>query len=511
MSDKPGIACYLRTSTEDQGGGLATQRAECVRFCERHGLAEPSVYEDEITGTTRLEDRPAGRRLLEDARAGRITKLVTYKLDRLGRSTLVTLTAIQALEAAGVEILCAAEPFDSTTAPGRFLISTLASVAELERCNIVARTTAGLHRRAREGYHAAGHVPYGYVLSAEKKLVPDETPLPGSTVSPAAVVRMIFEMIGGGASSQTVADRLYATGIRAPKGSDSRWASCSVRRIARNPTYRGLRVWGPRRKRAGGKIIQSECTAIVDGATWQAAQAGLARNFSNSKRNCRRDFLLRGVLRCAACGRRLIGGGGSNPVYRCTGRHPARQLRADALEAAIWKDCETIVRNPNDAVAELARKQTLGRSEQAFATKRLRDLRKQLAGKDAERERTIALHRRGLITDGEAERDLDLARQEREALAAELVTLEDAGARAREAQGRLDAAGVLLAALNRRLDAGPLSFETRRRVVLALVDRVEVAIRGSRATLDIAVTAHYVLQPPQEGTGVCRSLSWDNE
>src|SRR4051812_45312312 len=83
------VACYARVSTEDQAERqtVAAQTDFLRRYCDLHGLPVAGVYVDDgISGATPLEDRPEGRRLLQDAESGAFTVVSVYRLDRLGRS-----------------------------------------------------------------------------------------------------------------------------------------------------------------------------------------------------------------------------------------------------------------------------------------------------------------------------------------------------------------------------------------------------------------------------------------
>ena len=118
-----GDAVYLRVSSEEQRErqSIETQRAEALRYCGAHSIASPTVYADDgVSGTIPFERRPAGGQLLQDARNGKVSRLIVYKLDRLGRDTRIILDAIRQLEDVGVEIAATSEPYDSATPAGRF-------------------------------------------------------------------------------------------------------------------------------------------------------------------------------------------------------------------------------------------------------------------------------------------------------------------------------------------------------------------------------------------------------
>lgn len=71
-------AYYMRTSHYLQNIGTQIDKVEAGWI----------VYEDKgISGRISFQDRPAGKKLLEDIRRGRISSVVVLRLDRLGRST----------------------------------------------------------------------------------------------------------------------------------------------------------------------------------------------------------------------------------------------------------------------------------------------------------------------------------------------------------------------------------------------------------------------------------------
>jgi site-specific DNA recombinase len=133
------VGLYSRVSTEDQTdrGTIKGQRDFLTNFAQLYGLEVSGEYVDDgFSGTLPLGDRPDGRRLLEDANQGRFGVVLVYRLDRLGRSLSALLEANAALEALGVTIRSATEPFDTSTPIGRFLFQLLGSLAELEKSTI---------------------------------------------------------------------------------------------------------------------------------------------------------------------------------------------------------------------------------------------------------------------------------------------------------------------------------------------------------------------------------------
>src|SRR5215213_10600879 len=101
------VALYLRVSSEEQRDRetIEIQDDFLEQYRALYDLEVADVYKDDgISGTIPLHERPEGRRLLEDAKAGNFDTVLVYKLDRLGRTLLVIVDAHDRLAEAGVAL-----------------------------------------------------------------------------------------------------------------------------------------------------------------------------------------------------------------------------------------------------------------------------------------------------------------------------------------------------------------------------------------------------------------------
>src|ERR687893_754538 len=204
------VALCLRVSSEEQRERetIEIQDEFLSQYCRLYGLDVAGVYKDDgVSGTIPLHERPEGRRLLEDAQAGRFDAVLVYKLDRLGRSLLVIVDAHDRLQQAGVALRSATEPIDTSTPSGRLIFQMLASFAEYDRANIRERTQDGLHRALRNGKQL-GMIPYGYDIAPNGSfvIVEDE----------AKIVREIIANIAAGATLYSEAERLNDEDVPSP-------------------------------------------------------------------------------------------------------------------------------------------------------------------------------------------------------------------------------------------------------------------------------------------------------
>ena len=100
--------------------------------------------------------------------------------------------------------------------------------------------------------------------------------------------------------SQLEALRTYIQeeGIPTSRGAVQRQPT-AVFRMLTNPAYKG----SYRYRQSGQEEILIPVPALVDEATWQAAQAQLLANSQYSRRNNgRHQYLLRDLVRCPRCG-----------------------------------------------------------------------------------------------------------------------------------------------------------------------------------------------------------------
>ncbi len=127
---------YTRVSTRKQvdGYGLEVQRNEILG---KYPTA--AIIEEQYTGTKL--DRPVFNELLESLQADDI--LVVSKLDRFARNTVEGIRVVEQLFKKKVAIHILNIGLLEDTPMGRFFLTTMLAVAELERNMIVERTQTG--------------------------------------------------------------------------------------------------------------------------------------------------------------------------------------------------------------------------------------------------------------------------------------------------------------------------------------------------------------------------------
>ena len=370
----PIVVGYARVSTDLQREkeSIRTQ-VECIeRECLSRGWRLGEVYcDDGISGTLPLEARPAGARLLRDARAGKFKALVVYKADRIGRDVLVNEMAARALhDELGVGVHGVAESIELGTPIGRAMFTFQSAIGKLERENTLRRSRDATHRLAREGTWLGGIVPYGYRVEGkdrEARLVLSTEVDVRTGLSEVEVMQLVYRWSGDeGVSCIEIANRLNARGVPTSYTRDGRkvppsaslangdaadiscaledgldaganeesapatadiprgkrrvatrgvWRAGRVRNMLVETTYKGIHTWGKRRSRKAASssqqteplLIERAVPAIVDAELWARAQETLRRNRLCRPDIVKRKYLLRGLIKCAHCGLTYVG------------------------------------------------------------------------------------------------------------------------------------------------------------------------------------------------------------
>jgi DNA invertase Pin-like site-specific DNA recombinase len=144
------VALYTRVSTDHQT--TENQERELRQIAERMGWEIVNVYRDEgISGAKGRDARPAFDALCTDAARRRFDMVMTWSVDRLGRSLQDLVGFLSELHALGIDLLLHQQGLDTTTPAGKAMFQMMGVFAEFERAMIVARVKAGLDRARAEG------------------------------------------------------------------------------------------------------------------------------------------------------------------------------------------------------------------------------------------------------------------------------------------------------------------------------------------------------------------------
>ena len=223
-------AIYARQSIDKKDSiSIDTQIEACKRCCD----GELRVYSDKGWSGKNL-DRPQFQQLLKDIKAGEISKLIVYKLDRISRSLNDFSNLMEVFKKYGVEFASTVETFDTSTAIGRAMLGIIMVFAELERENILLRVKDNYYARGEKGLYLGGVPVYGFdKLPTRLDGIKTSVLVPNSDMT---TVEYIFSAYReSGCSLGDIVRTLNQQGVPSPAG--ALWDSSKLSRLLRSPVY----------------------------------------------------------------------------------------------------------------------------------------------------------------------------------------------------------------------------------------------------------------------------------
>lgn len=144
-------AIYARVSKADGSQKTDSQLHEVKRYCANRGWKNLEIYTDKASGAKTT--RPALEKMLQDMRAGKIERVVCYKLDRCGRSLTHLCLLIDEMNRLGVPLVCTSQGIDTSenNPCAKFQLDVLKAVCEFERNLIRERVNSGLAAAKAKG------------------------------------------------------------------------------------------------------------------------------------------------------------------------------------------------------------------------------------------------------------------------------------------------------------------------------------------------------------------------
>jgi len=108
------------------------------------GWSDLSVYEDKVSGGK--SSRPSLDRMVRDMRDGKVERVVSFKLDRIGRSLTHLCLLVDEMSNLGIPLICTSQGIDTSgnNPAGKLQLDVLKAVCEFEKNLIVDRVNAGL-------------------------------------------------------------------------------------------------------------------------------------------------------------------------------------------------------------------------------------------------------------------------------------------------------------------------------------------------------------------------------
>ena len=280
-------AVYTRVSTsmqaEKEYNSCEAQKDKILSYVKsQENLEVFKEYSDPAFSGSNLE-RPALKALLGDIGRGQIEVVLTYKIDRLTRSSKDFYALIEFFEKHGVSFVSVTEQFDTASPSGRLLRNIMLTFAQFEREMTAERTRDKMLARAEKGLWNGGLVPLGYKREDGKLLVCKRS---------AKIVREIFETFVLTASLKKTMDLVKEKEWKSPHTKNPITLN-GVFCLLRNPFYIGQIRWAK-------KTFQSTHEAIISKELFLHAQS-LTKE-KHRKKRLYKEYFLKRLLHCDCCG-----------------------------------------------------------------------------------------------------------------------------------------------------------------------------------------------------------------
>ncbi len=321
-------ACYCRLSDDDDQDGtsvsIETQKKILSDYCGQNGIQIYDFYTDDgYTGTN--FNRPAFRRMMQDAEAEVINTIIVKDLSRFGRNHVKVGSYLdEVLPNMGIRFIAVGDNVDSARTDFDYdLMIPIKNVFnEYYPADCSRKTRQALKAKAANGEYIAARAPYGYRKSKEDKhiLEVDEITAP--------IVVEIFEMAAyQGYGYDKIARVLTERKVLAPMAYQAQqegktykkdpcdWNLTTVYNMIRNQTYLGHCVNGKRRvasyknkkvlKQSEDQwiVVENVFPQLITDQLWKDAHERLSVRKHESITGSVNIFA--GLLKCDRCNRNL--------------------------------------------------------------------------------------------------------------------------------------------------------------------------------------------------------------
>ena len=165
---------YIRVSTQEQaneGVSLDNQEYKIKAYSDLKDLDLVEIIKDKAKSGKDL-NRAGIQRIIKLAKNKEIDAVVVYKLDRLNRKTRDLLFLVEDIfNKNDIAFYSLNENIDTTTAQGKFFLTIMGAMAQMERDLIAERTSDALQelKRQKRRLGSPEKVPYGFRQRKRKK------------------------------------------------------------------------------------------------------------------------------------------------------------------------------------------------------------------------------------------------------------------------------------------------------------------------------------------------------
>jgi DNA invertase Pin-like site-specific DNA recombinase len=145
------VAMYCRVSTSTKGQATENQILELTAYCKRMEYEIVKIYEDEVSGAKRREQRPAYNEMCSDAFLKKFDTIIAWDVSRFGRSMKEFISFLADMDDKSIGVIAVKNGLDSQSSSGRMMMKMIGVMEEWNREMLIERVNAGLARTVANG------------------------------------------------------------------------------------------------------------------------------------------------------------------------------------------------------------------------------------------------------------------------------------------------------------------------------------------------------------------------
>ena len=357
MSPNPPLlkiaSAYIRVSDERQDEYSPDSQLKKIReYAAKEGYLIPDeyvFYDDGISGkSVRKRDEFNHMIALAKEKNPPFEVIYVWKFSRFARNQEESMVYKNLLRKRGVSVISVSEPIPEGHF-GTLIERIIEWMDEFYLINLGAEVQRGMTEKASRGEPTCAP-PYGYIMR-DKQYYPDEQS------GAADVVREIFQRYADGDGMREIATSIGARGVRTKFGNmpDNRM----IEYILNNPCYIGKIRWSQDGAGAVSKrdyenenimTVSGHHEPLIDMMLWDRVQERLTEQKKVYSTYARREqpteYMLKGLVRCSACGATLAANGVSGKArtrclqccnYSRGACHTSHGITVPKIEAAVME------------------------------------------------------------------------------------------------------------------------------------------------------------------------------
>ena len=320
-------AAYIRVSDERQDEYSPDSQLKKIReYAKKEGYIIPDeyvFYDDGISGKSTKKREDFNRMIaIASEKSHPFDAIFVWKFSRFARNQEESIAFKNFLKKRGVAVVSVSEPIPEGEF-GSLIERIIEWMDEFYLKNLSVEVSRGMAEKASRGEPIVPP-PFGYKMGDNVYIIDEES-------GNAEIVREVFNLYANGTKQREIAMLLGEKGIRTRSGKkpENRW----VDYMLTNSTYIGkIRYTLDGSRAISQRDLSSESIVEVDGHhepiitmdLWEKVQKIHAEQKRRYPKHARKEqpieYMLKGLVRCSACGATLA-------VNGCSGKAKTRMLQ----------------------------------------------------------------------------------------------------------------------------------------------------------------------------------------